>query len=243
MDHNFVQQSIPRKGVGQPDWQYPMFATLVVGSHLQSSLFPTVPAVPVMSDDNQSLFNPPRLNDGESEMAANEEGPDGPSVEEATDAEGDHKAEEDPTADPAAAQDGGSAPKAPDPDLEDQDTPHDLGYLRDPSEVLEADNFDPSSVAEMAINTDNLNSASWTAVEMGENSNLVKTFVVLEGHRVHLHCLEWDEQLQRQVNHAPCRRTLLRPYENLFKISEFLPRSKSWYKRMEVCLMRCGKKG
>ena len=69
--------------------------------------------------------------------------------------------------------------------------------MRDPSEVLEDDNFDPSSVGEIPTNTDNLDCASWTAKEMAEKATLVKTFAVLEGHRVHVDGLEWDEQLLR----------------------------------------------
>ena len=150
-----------------------------------------------MSVDDQSLFNPPVLSGAEPEMApthADEEELPGAVPDDGTDG---HKGEEVPTTEVTADANAANTDHTPTPDVPDHNAMHDPLTMRDPSEILDDGNFDPTSVGEIVATTNDINSAAWSAAEMADKATLVKTFVVLEGHRVHVESLEWDVQLRR----------------------------------------------
>jgi hypothetical protein len=112
--------------------------------------FPIVPVVSVMSVDDQSLFNPPVLSGAEPEMApthADEEELPGAVQDDGTDG---HKGEEVPTTEVTADANAANADHTPTPDVPDHNAMHDPLTMRHPSEILDDDNFDPTSVGEIS---------------------------------------------------------------------------------------------
>ena len=103
-----------------------------------------------MSVNDQSLFNPSVLSGAEPEMApthADEEELPGAVQDDGTDG---HKGEEVPTTEATADANAANADHTPTPDVPDHNAMHDPLTMRDPSKILDDDNFDPTSVGEIS---------------------------------------------------------------------------------------------